>query len=239
MDWNIVKEEIANFATKRLPNSGMIGLGTGSTSKCFIKAFSEVYAASHSNIRCVATSQDSEDYARSLGLPVVSMFDWNEAVDITFDGADAIDDAGTAIKGAGGALLREKIVAFHSKKLVLMVDERKWKKPWNVVALPVEVLRFGLQNCLRAIRSLGVQANVRLTNSHAFSTIDNNCIVDVVVSQTTDLIALDSALHQIPGIIETGLFYRFASEIIIGYGNGVIEELQVQNVSRFRSSIKS
>ncbi len=237
MDWNIIKEEIAAFAVGLLPTSGLIGLGSGSTSKCFIKAFSEIYATSQMNIRCVATSQESENYARSLGLPIVAALDWNESVDVTFDGADALDGDGTAIKGAGGALLREKIVAFASKKLVIMVDERKWKKPWHEVTLPVEVMRFGLQNSLRAIREIGVQAQIRMDKANPFCTLDNNCIVDVVVPRDTDLVTLDAKVHQIPGIVETGLFYHFASEIIIGYGNGLVEELQVQNVSRFRPSI--
>jgi ribose 5-phosphate isomerase A len=237
MDWNIVKEKIAVSAVRLVPASGLIGLGSGSTSKCFIKALSEVYASSRPDIRFVATSLESETYARTMGLPVVSSWDWEEPVDVTFDGADAINAEGTAIKGAGGALLREKIVAFASRKLILMVDERKWQKPWHEVFLPLEVVRFGLQNCLRSIRSIGVQAQVRMHNSNPLYTSDNNCIVDVVVPQGVDLLALDRTFHSIPGIIETGLFYHFASEIIIGYGNGIIEELQVQNVSRFRPSL--
>ena len=105
------------------------------------------------------------------------------------------------------------------------------------MVLPVEVMRFGLQNSLRAIREIGVQAQIRMDKSKPFFTLDNNCIVDVVVPRDADLITLDAKVHQIPGIIETGLFYHFASEIIIGYGNGLVEELQVQNVSRFRPSI--
>jgi ribose 5-phosphate isomerase A len=237
MDWNIVKEKIAVFAVQQVPLSGIIGLGTGSTSKCFIQALAAFFSVARPNIRCVATSQESEDYARNLGLPVISSFDWKEEVDVTFDGADAINEEGTAVKGAGGALLREKIVAFSSKKLILMVDERKWKKPWHEVALPLEVMRFGLQNSIAAILSLGVDAQVRMNGSHPFLTSDKNCIIDVTMPPTTDIVTFDSELRQIPGVIETGLFYHFASEIIIGYGNGLVEELQVQNVSRFRSSV--
>jgi ribose 5-phosphate isomerase A len=237
MDWNIIKEEVAAVAARKIPASGMIGLGSGSTSKCFIKVLSEIYAASHPNIHCVATSQESEDYARSLGLPMIAMLDWSEPVDVTFDGADAIDEEGTAIKGAGAALLREKIVAFSSQKLILMVDERKWKKPWHEVVLPLEVLHFGLQIRLRAIRSMGVHASVRMNASGTIFTADRNCIIDVAIPPKADLMKLDAAFHQIPGVVETGLFYHFASEIIIGYGNGLVEELQVQNDSRIRPSI--
>jgi ribose 5-phosphate isomerase A len=237
MDWNIVKEKIAEKALSFVPKGTTIGLGSGTTSSYFVKALANLYKKAPFPLSCVATSNEIESLAIALGLPVLSSSSWDQEVTITFDGADAINSEGSAIKGAGGALLREKIVAFHSQKVLYMVDERKWNRPWNEVLLPTEVVPFGCRNTLQSITNLGLSAALRYQNEKVFLTSDNNYIIDITVPQNRPIGALQKELLAIPGVIETGYFHHFATAIMIGYGNGVIEERQVEHDSRFHTDL--
>ena len=152
MEWERVKQNLGTFSATLVPSSGLIGLGTGSTSIEFIKALART---TPTGIQCVASSLETELIAKTRGLSVIDPRNWTCDVDVTFDGADAVDEEGTAIKGAGGALVREKIVAHASKRLVLMIDERKWKKPWQECLLPVAVIPFGCQQRSVASTSAG------------------------------------------------------------------------------------
>ena len=228
MDWEQVKQEIAAFSVTLAPQFGLIGLGTGSTSNEFIKALAQSYAKNHQGIQCIASSLESELLAKTRNLPVLDQKDWTTEVDVTFDGADAVDEEGTAIKGAGGALLREKILAHSSKRFVLMVDERKWKKPWQECLLPVAVIPFGFSATFREIQQLGMKGALRMRGTTPFLTNDGLFIIDIPLTFALHSLArLDRDLREIPGVVETGIFFHFASEIVIGYGDGKVEHKMV------------
>ncbi len=228
MDWEKVKREIGAYAARLAPQSGLIGLGSGTTSVEFIKAFAAMHAQGSYNVRCLASSLETELIAKTKGLHVIDPWAWNDDIDVTFDGADAIDEEGTAIKGTGGALLREKILARSSKRFVVMIDERKWKKPWEECILPVAVIPFGLNATLRQIRQLGMRPTVRMRNTSPYMTNDGLYILDIpLVFSVHSLSRVDKQLKGIPGVVDTGIFFHFATEIIIGYGNGKVEHTMV------------
>jgi ribose 5-phosphate isomerase A len=224
-----VKRAIGEYAARMVPKKGLIGLGSGTTSQEFIKALGRSYDRQAGDLQCVATSLESELLAKINGLILVEQNQWTDGVDIAFDGADAIDEEGTALKGAGGALLREKIVMAASKRRVLMIDERKWRKPWKECALHVAIVPFGAAVTCASMDRLGVPGTIRMRGSAPFLTNDGHYIVDVPFpSIALSLKELDIALKQIPGVVETGIFFHIASEIVIGYGDGHIEHKVVQ-----------
>lgn len=228
MDWERVKQQIGAFAATLAPQSGLIGLGSGSTSIDFVKAFATMYTKGRYTTQCLATSLETELLAKTHGLPILNFKDWNSEVDVTFDGADAIDQEGTAIKGAGGALLREKIIANSSKRVVYMVDERKWKKPWQECMLPLVAIPFGISSTLRELEKLGMRGAVRRNGEKPFLTNDGLYIIDIPLTFSLHSLArLDRQLKEIPGVVETGIFFHFATEIIIGYGDGKVEHRMV------------
>ena len=239
MEIDLVKEKVAEMAVRDLPEKGIVGLGSGSTAAFFIKKAAVEYFEKKLSLHFVATSKETERLALQLGLPLLSDLNWgNSIIDVTFDGADAVDEEGSAVKGAGGALLREKIVAFASKKLILMVDERKWCRPYYETVLPLEVIPFGYKSTLLMLQEGGFSPRVRMNGNTPYLTADNNYIVDIfLTSKSFSIPYLDELLRKIPGIIETGFFYHFATEVIIGYTSGLIEKRKVKDVPRFRSSV--
>jgi ribose 5-phosphate isomerase len=223
MEWSSIKNAIGEFCAAMVPKSGLIGLGSGTTSVAFIHALAQRCQDERLAIRCVPTSIEIERLATSVGLNVIGR-DWADDVDITFDGADAVDNAGTAIKGAGGALVREKIVARSSKKLVLMIDERKMGRPWHECLLPVAVLPFGLSATMKHI---GLSGTVRMNGNRPYITDDGLCIIDVALPLRVSLSDLDHQLKSIPGVVETGIFFHIATEIVIGYGDGKLAQVSL------------
>lgn len=222
MDWEGVKHAIGDYCAKMAPSSGLMGLGSGSTSAAFIHALAERCKAERLNIQCVPTSLEVDLLAKTAGLTTLDR-DWTVDLPVTFDGADAVDEEGTAIKGAGGALVREKIVAHSSKKYVLMVDERKWKRPWHDCLLPVAVIPFGLGATMRHIGPLGLTGTVRMHQGRPFVTNDGLFILDLVLPPNhLPLQKLNEQLKGIPGVVETGIFFHVATEIVIGYGDGKV-----------------
>ena len=227
MEWGAIKLAIGAHCAKISPKSGFIGLGSGSTSQAFIHALAQRCRDERLDLQCIPTSLEIELLAKTEGLKVVDR-DWGEDLLVTFDGADAVDEEGTAIKGAGGALVREKIVAHSSQKVVLMVDERKWKRPWHECLLPIAVIPFGLLATMGHVSLLGLQGTVRKHKDRLFVTDDGLCIIDLVIPQHhLPLSELDQRLKAIPGVVETGIFFHVATEIVIGYGDGKVTQVTV------------
>ena len=227
MEWEAVKRAIGTHCAKITPRSGLIGLGSGSTSQAFIRALAQRCREEHLDLQCIPTSFEIELLAKTEGLKVVDR-DWGEDLLVTFDGADAVDEEGTAIKGAGGALVREKIVAFSSRRRVLMVDERKWKRPWHECPLPLAVIPFGISATIRQLASLGLKGTVRKHGDQLFVTNDGLCIIDLIMPRGhLPLSELDQRLKVIPGVVETGIFFHVATEIVIGYGDGKVTQVTV------------
>src|SRR2546421_9440039 len=194
----------------------VIGLGTGSTARYFIDALAD-RVRDGLRVRAVVTSRESLRLAEAGGIELVD--DLDQPLDLAVDGADEIDPRLNCIKGRGGALLREKIVAHASRRFVLIADESKLVGRLGRGAVPVEVLPFLWEATSRSIESLGGQPELRMTAGRPFTSDNGNLILDTTFG-TVDA-ALSAALHGIPGVLEHGLFFGMARAAIVGSAAGV------------------
>lgn len=212
------KNRAAHAALGELPDDGIVGLGTGSTVKFFVDALADVVRGGR-RITGVCTSEATRRHAAELGIPLLDdVGPW--AVDVTVDGADEVADDRTLSKGAGGALTREKIVAFASKRLVIVCDASKRvtrigeKRP---VAL--EVLEFGHRQTLDRLGAFGVPVLRERARTDA-----GNLLVDLAIEPLADPAKLDRELRSIPGIVETGLFISRAPIVYVAH-EGRVERM--------------
>ncbi len=220
-----LKKLVAETAVNEYVEDGMIvGLGTGSTAYYAIKRVGELVDDGY-NLTCVATSIQSENLARECGIKVVDI-DEVDHIDVTIDGADEVDDGMQLIKGLGGALLREKIVAAASLKEVIVLDGSKKVDILGMkTPLPVEVLKFGCQKTKYALEKQGCKANLRMTGGTPFITDSGNYIYDCKFESISNPFFLESRIDVIPGVVENGLFLNTATTVLIASGNGEIERL--------------
>ncbi len=210
-------ERVARKALEYVPVGGTIGLGTGTAATAFIHAL----AGANRKIRGVATSQASAALAEQLGISLTTL-DEVESLDVDFDGADEVDPAGNLIKGYGGALVREKIVAGASKKLVVLIGPEKIvAKLGERGKLPVEIVPFALGPCQYKLPKLGCDPVLRLKNGKPFVTDNGNYILDCRLSPLDRPDELEATLLRIPGVVGTGLFLSMASVILIGHAESV------------------
>jgi len=212
------KKAAGEKAASFVKPSMTVGLGTGSTAYWAIEKIGELVAAGL-QIRAIATSVQSDTQARSLGIPMIT-FEQLDHIDIDIDGADEVDEHLALIKGGGGALLREKIIASASREFVVVADDSKLVTRLGKFPLPVEVVPFGWEMTLRRIVPLGCHAAVRQHEGKPFVTDNGNYIVDCRFGEIDDAEVLDEKLKRIPGIVETGLFLKMASRAVIGYPDG-------------------
>jgi len=213
------KQRAARAALELLPESGVIGLGTGSTTRFFIEGVAELVRAGR-RFSGVPTSQQSRLLATQLGIPLLEDHGpWQ--IDLCVDGADEVSDTLDLIKGGGAAHTREKIVNFASKKNLIIVDASKISRLLGEKrAIPVEVLVFGHLTTKHALERFG-QPVLRLRDGLPLLTDSGNYIYDLRVAPLPDPHAFDSALHQLPGVVETGLFCGRADWVIVAEGQGI------------------
>ena len=198
-----------------------VGLGTGHAATAFIHALATRFRDRAARLTCVATSEATAKLAAELGLRVSSLEKAGE-LDLTVDGADEVDPQLSLIKGLGGALVREKIVAASSRRLVIVVGAEKLVPRLGVVTpLPVEVLPFGEALCRRRLAGLGAEPRRRSTGSTAFVSDNGNYILDCTFDGIDDPVALDRAIREIPGVMGTGLFVGMAERVLVQEGNRV------------------
>ena len=220
MDQNEAKRLAARAAIDELPPRGVIGLGSGSTAKLFVDEVGARVKAG-ADYRCVPTSKGTRAQAESLGIPLLPDEDGGGEIAVTVDGADEVDEHLNLIKGGGGALTREKIVNDATKRNVIIVDESKIKKRLGETwAVPVEVLRFGFGHTRDALGKIG-KVRIRAREGETFVTDANNFIVDVTTGPIDDPAALDRAMRDIPGVVETGLFVARAALVIVASASGI------------------
>jgi ribose 5-phosphate isomerase A len=211
------KQRAGEAAVEHVKNGMIVGLGTGSTAKFFIEGIAAaVKAGKLHDIRAVPTSINSEKLARSAGLPVLT-FAQTTKIDLTVDGADEVAPDLTLIKGLGGALLREKLVAQNSTRLIIIADASKLvAKLGTKSPLPVEVTPFGFEASERFLQSLGCTPEIRRQPSgDAFITDNGNFIFDCKFSEIADARELNLKLATRAGIVESGLFIDLAHTAII------------------------
>src|SRR5258707_149054 len=217
------EKELAGRAAAELVVSGnIVGLGTGSTAYFAVVALGE-RVKSGLKIIGIPTSDGTAELARAVGIPL-STLDEHPEIDITIDGADEIDPQLRLIKGGGGALLREKIIATASKKMVVVADSTKIVPALGRFPLPVEIIPFARAVLQRKIAALGAKCSLRTrSDGAAFVTDEGHHILDCSFGKIADPPALARALSEMPGVVEHGLFIGIAKLAIVGKGNSIAE----------------
>ena len=212
------EKQLAAIRSLEFVKNGMtVGLGTGSTSAHMIRGLGEKIREGLS-IKAVASSESSAQLAENLGITLVNP-DQAGLLDIYIDGADEFDDQFRMIKGGGGALLREKILAYNAKFIVIIADSSKKVDKLGQFKLPVEIIKFAREGILRKLSVMKLKPAVRVSGNEPFKTDENNLIIDVDISAQDDLEILNQQLLEIPGIVETGLFLNLVNVIIYTKGD--------------------
>jgi ribose 5-phosphate isomerase A len=213
-----LKQAAAEAAMAFLPESGVIGLGTGSTALYAIRLIGQQAAAR--GLKGVSTSRATAQAAAAVGIPLLDEAGpWG--IDATFDGADEVDTRLDLIKGGGGALLREKIVAAASRLNVILVDESKLVERLGVrFPLPVEVTPFGWRETCRSVEAIAGPAVLRERDGTPFVTDNGNYILDVRTGGIQDPHGLETALETIPGVVVSGLFVQRADRVVVARPGG-------------------
>lgn len=214
----------------RMVESGMrVGLGTGSTAAWLVRCLGERVREEGLQITGVPTSSRTAALARDVGIKVVSL-DEAQWLDLTIDGADEVDDQLNLIKGGGGALLQEKIVATASDQMVVIADASKHVDTLGAFPLPVEVIPFGwkttkalLEETLIGLDVMGRDAALRMNSDTPYVTDEGNYIVDLHLKRIGNARQLSLILNQIPGVVENGLFIDICDVLITGFGDGRCE----------------
>lgn len=225
MDAEALKTEAAREALGEVSDGMKLGIGTGSTAEAFVRLLAERVADGLSVIG-VPTSERTAALCRELDVPLSTLED-EPSLDLTIDGADEIDPSLGLIKGGGGALLREKIVAATSERMIVIADESKMVDTLGQFPLPIEVNRFGLAATRLAIgmaaKSLGLFGPLELRGGadDPFVTDGGHFILDASFGRIPDSRALARSLHDIPGVVEHGLFLDMADLAIIAGSEGV------------------
>ena len=220
------KAAAAAAAVEEVRDGMLVGLGTGSTATHAIYRLAQRIAQGGLTIRAVATSRASDALGRSLGIAMLDFADVPR-VDLTIDGADAIDDRLYAVKGAGGAMLREKVVAAASDRMVVIADGSKHRPRIGTVPVPVEILPFARASVLAA---LGDGATLRLREGNPYVTDSGNWIADCRLD-LADPLATAAWLDALPGALGHGLFLREVDGAYIAHG-GVVSRLERDAPSR-------
>jgi ribose 5-phosphate isomerase A len=215
------KESAAHAAVARIIDGMTVGLGSGSTAEFAIRRIGERIAGGL-RIQTVASSRKSEALARSLGIPVSDPEEVDQ-VDVAIDGADEIDADLNLLKGGGGSLLREKVLAYTSQEFIVIADKTKLVTHLGSRPVPVEVTPFGLSFTARHLAGLGARVSLRRDAEQPFVTDNGNLIIDCRFSLIDDVASLDVKLKMIPGVVETGLFPgKIVTEVLIGAEDGTV-----------------
>ena len=219
----------AKRAAQQVEDGMRVGLGTGSTAAWLVRCLGEMVRNDGLKFRGVPTSTRTAQLAREVGIEVISL-DEAKWLDLTIDGADEFDGDLNLIKGGGGALLQEKIVATASDQMIVIADAAKEVETLGHFPLPVEVIPFGwqttralLEETLISMDVLGRDVTLRMNGDRAFVTDEGNHILDLHLGRIGNARQLALVLNQIPGVVENGLFVDICDSVVIGYGDGRVE----------------
>lgn len=208
VDKKIVGEKAADFVKDGM----VVGLGTGSTVFYTIQKLGQLVKEGLS-LKGIPTSVQTEELAKELGIPLTS-FSEIESIDIAIDGADEVNSDLELIKGGGGALLREKIIARAAKTFIVVADSSKRVEKLGAFRLPVEVIPFGYEMTEKHIRAMGLVPEIRLNRENPFITENGNYIFDCEISEHVQPEMLERMLNMIPGVVENGLFVGMTDLVI-------------------------
>lgn len=222
-----LKRRAAAAALAYVEDGMRLGLGTGSTAAHFVRLLGR-RVAEGLDVTGVATSEATADLARQSGIPVTTL-DETPELDLTVDGADEIGPGLALIKGGGGALLREKIVAYASRRMIVIADSGKQVAELGAFPLPIEVVGFGLTATALAVERIAIELglnaaiDLRRRDGQPFVTDSGNRILDASFGRIPDPEALGRRLAEIPGVVEHGLFLGFADLALVASADGVAE----------------
>lgn len=218
------KKLAADKAVEFVQSGMIVGLGTGSTSFHAIHRIAERIRREGLTIQAVSSSKSSEELAVQLGIPLIP-FSEIDAIDLTIDGADEVDGEFNLIKGGGGALLREKILASNSRKFIVIVDESKVVNRLGKFPLPVEIVPFAAELTIKKLAKLGCKPTVRSADNKPFLTDNGNWIVECHFGEIADPDALGQQLNAIAGVVEHGLFITMTDTVVVGHSDGTTKFL--------------
>ncbi len=222
MSNDLEKQAAARASLQFIKDGQVVGLGTGSTAAYFIQFLGERVKAGL-KVRGIPTSIHSQQLAEKYGIPLTTLDEVDE-IDVDIDGADEFDPQLNLIKGGGGALLREKIVASASRKFVVVSDASKQVPVLGRFPLPVEVIPFAQSLLTRKITAMGATVSLRKAKDGTlYRTDEGHRILDCAFGQIKDAAALANTLANMPGVVEHGLFIGMADVVLIGKGSDVIE----------------
>ncbi|MDF1854776.1 ribose-5-phosphate isomerase RpiA [Pseudooceanicola sp.] len=214
-----------------------VGLGTGSTAAWMVRCLGELVREDGLKIKGVPTSVRTAELARDCGIQVISL-DEAKWLDLTIDGADEFDQDLNLIKGGGGALLQEKIVATASDQMIVITDVGKEVEALGAFPLPLELIPFGWQTSQALIEEmlismdvLGRNSTLRMNGSSPFVTDEGNFILDLHLNRIGNARQLSMVLNQIPGVVENGLFIDICDKVVVGYGDGRVEVRDINDGS--------
>ncbi len=225
------KKFAGEMATKYIKDGMILGLGTGSTAYYMINKVGQLIQEGM-NIKVVATSQSTESLAKKLHIPLISINEIDK-IDLCIDGVDEIDNNFNAIKGGGGALFREKIVANFADEVIWIMDESKLVDHIGSFPLPIEVLPYGHKQVISKLKEYSFNPLLRMKDDCAYITDNGNYIIDLHIGKLLDIEAVYSKLHTITGVLEIGLFLNMCKRIVVGTNSGVRiienEQMQIKN----------
>ena len=232
MNSDIAKSSAADFAIKLVKKNMKIGLGTGSTARIFVKKLAKIIKKNSFEIIGVPTSNSTMELAKELGIELANLNEVGK-LDYVFDGADEFDPHLNLIKGGGGALLQEKIVAKSAKEMIVLADESKQVNFLGKFPLPVEIIRFGSDKTISLVKEyladhFGTAPTIilRQKNETPFISDESHFIIDIFLEKIKEPKRLNVQLNSIVGVVETGLFTDIASSVVIGKSDGSVEILK-------------
>lgn len=211
-------------AAEYIKDGMIIGLGTGSTAYYAIKKVGEM-VKNGLKVKAVPTSKETAELAAEEGIELVELADV-ESLDLTIDGADEVDPDFNLIKGGGGALLREKIVASATDRLIIVVDESKLVEYLGAFPLPIEITPFSWQYTQKMIEKFSCSSEIRREDGEIFVTDNENYILDCDFGKIENPVKITVELNKLPGVVENGIFAEMAEKVVVGYNDGHVEVLE-------------
>jgi ribose 5-phosphate isomerase A len=217
-----LKKLAGEEAVKHIKDGMIVGLGTGSTVEYTLRKLGQL-VKDGLKITGIPTSVHTQRIAKEEKIPLATLEDYPE-IDVTIDGADEVDSELNLIKGGGGALVREKIIAFNSKKVIIVVDDSKIVKCLGIdIPLPVEVVKFGWTSTKKTLEQFNCNVELRnIMGDEPFITDNGNYILDCEFERIEDTLQMEMDLNIIPGVVENGLFIDLVNEVIVGGKQGVL-----------------